>query len=142
MRASWRVAAIVAALVTLGALVFGGAARDRLRGCALYHGHVALTARIDGQSFDLPPIASRCAACHEAGLRQAARNGELSLDLSRLDEPRSRRGGPPSAYNAESFCAVMRTGIDPTSIVLARAMPRFTARDEDCRALWAYLVGR
>lgn len=131
---------VVVALVAVVAIV-ASPAMDWLRGYALYHGRIEMKGRIAGQSFDLPPHALRCAGCHDEGPRQLSRNSELSLDLRRLNEPRTRRGGPASAYTAGSFCEVLRTGVDASSVLLARVMPRFSARDEDCRALWVYLVG-
>lgn len=130
-------ASLVAALVGIG--VFGGRAIDWLRGYAIYHGLIAVRGRIAGHSFDLPGSALRCAGCHKRESSALARNGELSLDLRELAIVKSRRGGPRSAYTTESFCATLRTGLDPGAIILARAMPRFELQDEDCRALWIFL---
>jgi len=57
-----------------------------------------------------------------------------------LREVLPRRGGPPVAYEQASFCRTLRTGVDPSHIVLPRTMPRFEADDTQCAALWDYLT--
>ena len=55
-------------------------------------------------------------------------------------QPRSRRGGPPSAYDAASLCELLREGIDPAWVMVRQEMPRYAATDAQCIALWAFLV--
>ncbi len=105
---------------------------------------------------------TRCAGCHEApastsatvatgaGLAAAtapAGGGTRAsygppLDADALARPQARRGGPPTRYDAASFCSVLRTGIDPASVVLAQQMPRYDLADQDCADLWAWLRER
>ncbi|MES1162053.1 MAG: hypothetical protein ABUL50_03210, partial [Rhizobacter sp.] len=56
-----------------------------------------------------------------------------------LLDARSRRGGPASRFDAASLCRLLRTGVDPASIIIARAMPLYELSDRDCAALWAFL---
>jgi hypothetical protein len=51
-----------------------------------------------------------------------------------------RRGGPPSHYTLISFCRVLRAGVDPTGIVLKKAMPQYTLSDTECAALWSFVI--
>lgn len=112
-------------------------------GYALYHGYLTLPARIAGQDFDLPGRASQCVNCHDA--ERVARDPTLRLvPLNRdaLSEPGARRGGPQSVYTEASFCSLMRDGIDPASVLINRTMPQFTLTDQNCNALWTYLMSR
>jgi hypothetical protein len=52
----------------------------------------------------------------------------------------SRRGGPPSRFDEAKLCRLLRTGIDPVSIVVAQSMPLYDLSDDDCHALWTYLT--
>lgn len=128
------------AVVIAPTIGFFAGAGDWLRGYAIYRGHLGVTGRIAGQSFDLPREALRCAGCHESAAPELAGAGALSLDLRMLGAPRSRRGGPPTAYTLESFCLTLRNGIDPAAVILSRIMPRFDVSDAECRALWTYLA--
>jgi hypothetical protein len=47
------------------------------------------------------------------------------LDAHALLTKVSRRNGPPSRYDARTFCTLLRTGVDPARIQVARIMPRF-----------------
>jgi hypothetical protein len=57
-----------------------------------------------------------------------------------LTERARRRGGPPSSYDLPTFCAVLRTGIDPAHVVIRRVMPRYDIASADCTAIWTYLT--
>lgn len=59
-----------------------------------------------------------------------------------LAQPRSRRGGPPSTYDAGALCTLLRAGTDPAHVVVPTVMPRYSPSDADCGALWAYLASR
>ncbi len=98
--------------------------------------------RVMGHDIDLPAQASRCANCHDA--QQAAGSVRLVSPLTRaaLTEPQPRRGGPPSVYDQQAFCAFLRTGIDPAYVLVDRTMPRFALDDADCNALWTYVSSR
>jgi len=116
-------------------------------GQRLFLGAETLRGRIAGHSADLPTTASRCANCHLApGSRStagpstpasAAFGPELTAES--LTQARSRRGGPPSRYDQNSLCRVLRTGIDPVHVLMPVAMPRYAASDLECAALWGYL---
>jgi hypothetical protein len=87
----------------------------------------------------LPDVAWKCSNCHEvnAGNRYAR-----PLDRSSLTTPQLRRGGPPSRYDAQSLCALLRTGIDPAQIMIDTTMPRYALSDAQCMQLWQYLQTR
>lgn len=135
---------VMAAAVGVAATAY--AERDRVRGWALYHGHLPTVGRIYGHTADLPESASRCANCHEparSGLGSAPTARTVSiLDARSLTEPRRRRTGPEYAYDRDSFCETLATGIDPVHVIMGRTMPRFALADADCTALWAYLSTR
>jgi hypothetical protein len=134
-------AAAVAVALAAGATAVAGS--GWVRGWALYHGHLEAAGRIMGHGADLPPAAARCANCHDAAPGAGlARRSIAPLDRASLTEARPRRGGPPSAYTSESFCAVVRGGIDPAMVMVNRTMPRFDMPDADCAALWTYVSSR
>lgn len=51
-----------------------------------------------------------------------------------------RRGGPPSAYDRDSFCRVVSSSVDNTGVLLSKAMPQYRLSDPECSALWSYLL--
>lgn len=108
------------------------------RGARLFHGGESMRGRLDGHTEILPSTAGRCINCHV----QSPQAGGLAplLDASTLLAPRQRRGGPPSVYSRDTFCATLRTGIDPAYVTLKSEMPRFDASDEQCGDLWNYLT--
>ena len=129
--------------IGFGAILWPGPLPDfARRGSALYHGRHALKGKIRGHDEFLPADAVRCANCHEA-----ARGGQLGrltaprLDRSLLVDSRQRRGGPPSQYNRQSFCKLLRTGVDPASILIARQMPIYEMDEDQCTSLWIFLTG-
>jgi hypothetical protein len=124
-------------LLFAGAIIFD----PWFKGFAFYHGYLTLPAQIAGQDFDLPVRASQCVNCHDA--ERVARDRTLRLvPLNRgaLTEPGLRRGGPQTVYTEASFCSLMRTGVDPASVLINRTMPRFALTDQNCNALWTYLM--
>lgn len=121
------------------------AAGDADVGRRLFEGAQALPAQITGQGVALPVGASRCANCH--GLQTAAPAVSATpigpvLGPANLVARQPRRGGPPSAYGEASFCRLLRTGIDPASVIVDRRMPRYDVSDADCAALWRYVAQR
>ncbi len=148
----WQLTAV--ALVTL---VVGGALGPRwgagpsaegLHGAALWSGGLPLTARIVGHAHALPVAAARCLNCHAGAVAASAPAAGLApvdgpapvLTARHLRESRPRRGGPPSRYDAASFCTLLRTGVDPAAVLLPRQMPRYEISDADCGALWVHLT--
>lgn len=136
-------------LVLAAALLSGSAVAVEMpsatRGRQVFNGQAALAARIAGQDFALPAEASRCVNCHgpaRAGAGSAAtgtqRIGPV-LTAATLAEPLRRRGGPPSRYDAASLCTLLRSGVDPAHVIIARTMPRYEIADADCQSLWLHL---
>ena len=133
----------VALLLLMTVAVSPVAAADEVapdRGAALFHGKEPLTGRIRGHDQTLPPPVVRCANCH-ASASMPRRVGVQAprLDARFLTGPRQRRGGPPTAYEQESFCRVLREAVDPGFILVAREMPVYVLSDAQCASLWSYL---
>jgi len=113
------------------------------RGDALFHGNESLTGRVRGHDETLPPDAVRCANCHDAvNGGRLTRVAAPHLDRSLLLEPKQRRGGPPSRYDQSAFCKLLRTGVDPASVVVAREMPVYDVDETACVSLWSFLIGK
>jgi hypothetical protein len=109
------------------------------RGDALFHGEEALTGKIRGHDEALPSEVVRCSNCHEATGGKLA-SPAPHIDRTLLFEYRQRRGGPPSRYDAASFCRLLRTGADPVFILIAREMPVFEVTDAQCDSLWTFVT--
>lgn len=112
-------------------------------GRRMFLGEIPLPARLAGDPALLPDAATRCANCHLAaptGGAAGTRDFAPALTAATLRGTRPRRGGPPSRYDVERFCTLLRTGIDPAHVVIKRAMPRYAIDDRQCRALWVYLT--
>ena len=125
----------------LGLTVVAGQSSDSSRrGYALFHGEEALAGKIRGHDEGLPPEAVRCSNCHEATSGKLTRQAAPHVDRSLLLEYRQRRGGPPSRYDAASFCKVLRTGVDPVFIVIAREMPVYDLNEAQCNSLWTFFT--
>lgn len=102
-----------------------------------------LPGRLAGHTFDLPAAATRCVNCHAGVARTASLDSAAfatPLHAGTLQLAISRRGGPPSTYDASSLCRVLREGVDPAFVVVDQAMPRYQASDAQCAALWAWLT--
>jgi len=122
-------------------LLAGWLAETGGRGDALFHGKEELHARIRGHEDALPPETVRCANCHEAANNvRLSRVAAPRLDRSILLESRQRRGGPPSSYDQAAFCKLLRTGIDPAHILIAREMPVYEMDGAQCASLWIFLI--
>ncbi len=80
------------------------------------------------------------AAARAAGAGAAVPNS-IAPRLTRawLGDLQSRRGGPPSRYDRNAFCALLRTGLDPTYVLINVKMPRYRIGERDCTALWRFL---
>ena len=138
---------------TLGVLALSGLVQvEAVRAAALaeasaatgrrmFYGDASLQGAILGHPEALPPRLIACANCHGGGAAGlAAASFGPRLDGTRLTEMRGRRGGPPSAFSPVSFCRMLRTGVDPASILITRQMPRYTLDDNQCLGLWHYLT--
>jgi hypothetical protein len=118
------------------------ASRHRTRGEALFFGDEPLRGAIRGHRSGLPPEVVTCANCHDVGSRARAPGASPAprLDRSLLVEARVRRGGPPSSYDPETFCRLVRTGVDPVYVLIAREMPVYVVDDAQCASLWQFLT--
>lgn len=117
------------------------------RGQALFTGAEPLQGRIRGHQSPLPSEVVRCVNCHGAAQRALSTQNAgaptvaaPALDRLLLLELRVRRGGPPSMYDATTFCKLLRTGVDPSYVLIAREMPTYDIDDGRCSALWLYLI--
>jgi hypothetical protein len=138
-----RPAALALALATVAVTPPASATSPVRRdpGQALFVGAVPLIGRIREHAGALPAVVVKCDNCHGAqvsGSTDATAPPRLSRAF--LTEPRVRRGGPPSAYDVRAFCKLLRTGIDPASILIARQMPTYDVADGQCRALWRFVT--
>jgi hypothetical protein len=128
----------------------------------LFTAAVRLEARMSGHETQLPVDAARCRNCHGLATPAGAPGSAIAASrppglgtvrgpretfgpvLSRqtLEEPLPRRGGPPSRYDRQRFCRVLREGIDPAHVMLPQTMPRYTLTEQECTALWTYVTAR
>jgi hypothetical protein len=133
----WRILLVASSLSLIPAAV------SVHRGQAIYYGKEALRAKIRSHDDILPAETVRCANCHEA--KANARVPGVAaprLDSALLLQMKQRRGGPPSIYNEQAFCRLLRTGSDPAYILIAREMPAYEVDDAQCAGLWSYLSER
>lgn len=157
-------AAVLAALLTavVTAVWISGQAwhgqQQRERGRAAFREGTDLQGRLAGHAVPLPILASRCINCHEAlnsapsgssagrsaseARRAIAKPFAAPLDRQWLTLPRSRHGGPPTAYNATALCELLRRGVDPGHVMISTAMPRYAVSDARCADLYVYLKSR
>lgn len=113
------------------------------RGASLFVGTEPLTGRIRGHAETLPPTATSCINCHDTARRDPARADEQAapvLDADDLLLARERRGGPPSAFDEHTFCVLLRTAVDPASVLISREMPVYDLDLEQCTSLWLFLI--
>jgi hypothetical protein len=130
-----------------GAVVLAGVAHadpasiqdEFQRGQALFDGRADLHGRIRTHPADLPPQVVRCANCHAAGSGpDVPRSLAPRLTHDLLLAPRARRGGPPSHYDRNRFCRLLRDGQDAASMLISVEMPQYTIDDAECWALWRF----
>lgn len=134
-----------AALVFADAIATGAVPESAQRARAIFFDGLHAVATLRGDERALPAGAVRCANCHDAAGRRVPRErgaAEAGPPLIReqLVSARSRRGGPVSRFDEQSFCRLLRTGIDPADIVVRRGMPLYTLSDADCAGLWTLLA--
>jgi hypothetical protein len=135
-------------LVGLAAVAYAGMTWARApvtvaRGRALFTGREPLAGRVRDHRSNLPVAVVVCRGCHGAGVVApgAPPPPAPAVDRALLLELRPRRGGPPSAYDLPSFCRLLRTGVDPAYVLVAREMPVFDVDDARCESLWRFLLG-
>lgn len=145
-RAAWMLLGAMTGVLALSCVLRAEAAgtsaladASAAAGRRMFFGDASLQGAIVGHPEALPPRLAVCANCHGGAGPTAASFGPR-LDGTRLTEMRGRRGGPPSAFSPASFCRMLRTGVDPASILITRQMPRYTLHDNQCLGLWHYLT--
>jgi hypothetical protein len=112
-----------------------------LVGQKLFVGKIDLHGRIRTHVVDLPPEVVRCANCHAvAEGADVPRTLAPRLTRELLVQPHPRRGGPASAYDRDSFCALLQKGFDPAYIIISIEMPRYAIDATSCAALWRFLT--
>ncbi len=127
------------------ALVFSGVAAARplgtaARGRALFNGKEPLAGRVRDHRSPLPAQVVVCRNCHAAQAGAGQPPPAPAVDRALLLQAVPRRGGPPSAYDRAAFCKLLRTGVDPAYVLVAREMPVFELDDAQCDSLWLYLT--
>jgi hypothetical protein len=134
----------VLALAAATAVLAGSTtASDGKRGEAMFLGKEPLVGAIRGHRSNLPPEVVRCRNCHNRGEQKASPQASAPpIGRSLLLNLQRRRGGPPSSYDAASFCKLLRTGVDPAYILISRVMPVYVVDDAQCESLWEFLVER
>jgi hypothetical protein len=138
MAAKWSISLAALWLSVVSAAQSPAESSARL-GEQLFVGREPLKGAIVGHEEALPAFASKCVNCHDLAASDKADYGS-KLTRAALLEAAARRGGPPSRYEAGSFCRLLRTGIDPAHILILRAMPRYEIDDAQCLAIWNYLM--
>jgi hypothetical protein len=126
----------------------GASQQSVASGERLFKGDDPLVGRISGFSKALEAEASRCSNCHEVA--ESTRSDHTpsdgqapaapALTAQLLTQEVSRRGGPPSRFDQESFCRLVTTGVDPAYVVVPRTMPRYDMSSSQCQDLWRYLT--
>lgn len=118
--------------------VAGG--EEAAAGGRLFYGESALIGQLYVHNRPLGAEYVRCANCHRLQ-DQARAEGRFGPDLGArfLTEASARRGGPERAYTEQSFCEMLRSGKDPTAILIGTDMPRYRLSAAECRALWLFL---
>ncbi len=124
-------------LVTPFLLAASDASRDR--GRRLFIGKESLKGTLAGHKSEMPALAVICSNCHRSDRRAGPSVGPV-LDRAALTESQKRRGAPPSSYDAEAFCRILRTGVDPVYVVITQEMPRYDIDGAQCLSLWLYLT--
>jgi hypothetical protein len=107
-------------------------------GCSIFNGQHVLEAQLRGDDHRLPGATTRCANCHSQ--TGAADGFAPPLTAGNLLPAKNRRGGPASSYDQRSFCTALREGIDPTNVMLRKAMPHYQISDAECAALWHFIT--
>jgi len=138
MATKWSIG-LAALWLSVAAAAQSPAESSARRGERLFVGQEPLKGAIVGHDDALPAFASKCVNCHDPAASEKASYGS-KLTPAALLEAAARRGGPPSRYEARSFCRLLRTGIDPAHVLILRAMPRYEIDDAQCLALWNYLM--
>jgi hypothetical protein len=114
------------AALAIGSLLGAPALASTLfeQGQDLFMGRAPLEGKIRCHRRNLPPEVVVCRNCHAARDQLPPKASSAPrVDGALLLEPRERRGGPPSSYGEQSFCKLLRTGVDPAHVQISREMP-------------------
>ncbi len=109
-------------------------------GCALFNGEHPMAAHLRDDDRPLPSWTTRCVNCHVGTSKAQAFAPPLTHDT--LLAATRRRGGPISHYDATAFCHAVKDGIDPAGVMLRKSMPRYQITDDQCMALWQFVMHR
>ncbi|MFZ6689685.1 hypothetical protein ACO0K0_18235 [Undibacterium sp. SXout11W] len=113
------------------------------KGENLFYGREALKGTLYLHNRSLDTSFVRCMNCHRFQDEQKTSNkSDFGPEIGAhfLLTKNSLRGGPARAYEADSFCQMLRTGMDPSQIMMRTDMPRYSVSDDDCHALWRFLL--
>ena len=115
-------------------------ARIAATGQDIFEGRGGVTASIGTDRLD--PRASHCSGCHGARGNGGGEGKTVVPGLrgAALTRSMSRRGGPASAYSRETFCASLRSGVDPAGVQFSPMMPRYEIDNRSCAMLWQFLT--
>lgn len=150
----WLVIALLFGILLAEVVRVGWQAYARLRlGQALFTGiagEASPRGRLPGHLMDLPLMATRCSNCHETEMAASSTTAAAQrletfgppLNAVTLGTAISRRGAPPTRYDQDSLCRVLREGIDPGWVMISQSMPRYRISDAQCAALWSWLSRR
>lgn len=131
-------AALGLALVAASATAAADASPVAELGQAIFQGNLDVVAHLRGDARPLPAIAKRCASCHTPSSGAPAFAPQLTAGYLLGAIP--RRGGPATRYDRDAFCRVLATSIDPATVMLAKSMPQYVLSDDECTALWTFLL--
>jgi hypothetical protein len=131
---------VLGGTISLAACPQSPAKKITTRGEALFAGRESLKGTIRGHEGRLPPEVVVCGNCHPAANQSRADAAAPRIDRSWLLEASPRRRGPPTSYDSRSFCRLLRTGVDPAYILIAREMPVYDVDDAQCGELWRFLT--
>jgi hypothetical protein len=110
-------------------------------GADLFYGRTAMRGQLHLHNRPLGADYVRCVNCHQLqDQRNSAARFGPDLGQRFLTQPTEHRGGPARAYTVDTFCHMLRTGVDPTLIVINTDMPRYPFSDAECLALWDFLI--
>lgn len=113
------------------------------KGENLFYGRETLKGTLYLHNRALGTAFVRCMNCHQLqGQSKFTNRADFGPELGArfLQTENSLRGGPARAYDADSFCHMLRTGMDPSQIMIRTDMPRYALSDDDCHALWRFLL--
>ena len=117
------------------------------RGADLFYGRTEVNGKLYLHNRTLGSPYVRCVNCHQLedqpkSLKVNANDNSFGplLGAHFIQTPNNARGGPVRSYEPASFCKMLRSGMDPSQIMIRTDMPRYILTDDDCNALWSFLM--